>query len=353
MPGKLLLLFLTTFVLAQGYPKPRSCTGSCSNVQDTNILKSNNGTYYRYTHPIDTTGKDLYGCQIATSPTLDGPWTAHGAMFDGKCPSAGLPSYGQVKLWTPEKRTWYRSNMGVASSNTGLDGTDFIDRGSIGVIENYPTWNRIDPNLLGSYGCGIFSIKMANPPLSVAPKAQAVQVPSELKEEYRVQVCRAESAIGPYYNEEGQTCMEHPGKMVLASFDNIYAPGGASVLEDDVHGAVLYYQYMNTDIGYGESMIHFGWNYLNFIYGWPVLTETRDGIELSDRPGYDLPDQPVQANSTEDCQKMCVVETKYNAWAFDTCGSCWLKNGSPNVVFGGQCRASGVVTRDNSKIHIE
>lgn len=168
-------LLLSIFSIALAFPHPEPCAGVCLNVQDSNVYKHKNGTYYRFTHPIgnnkqkDKYGNtDVLGCQVASSPSLSGPWSSIGPMFGGKWPHADLPDTGMVKLWTPElhliedtyhfyytvfaiynttkKRTWYRSQMGVATSKT-LELDSFTDHGQLGVAENYPTWNRIDPNL--------------------------------------------------------------------------------------------------------------------------------------------------------------------------------------------------------------
>jgi arabinan endo-1,5-alpha-L-arabinosidase len=132
-------------------------------------------------------------------------------MFGGKWPTDGLPDYGIIKLWTPDvhkignqyymyytvfaiyndsnHNTWYVSQMGAAISDH-LDGMSWKDQGAIGIPENYPTYNRIDPNLLidgsdyylvwGSYGAGLFAVKMANPPLHAEAGAKITELVTDI-----------------------------------------------------------------------------------------------------------------------------------------------------------------------------
>jgi len=68
-------------------------------------------------------------------------------------------------------------------------------------------------------------------------------------------------------------------------------------------------------------------------------------IENADRPGMDLPNMPVQASSSKDCQNKCAARNDCDTWAFDTCGTrCWLKRGKPGVWGDANCRQSGILT---------
>ncbi|PRP75636.1 endo-1,3(4)-beta-glucanase [Planoprotostelium fungivorum] len=66
-----------------------------------------------------------------------------------------------------------------------------------------------------------------------------------------------------------------------------------------------------------------------------------------DRPGEDLPNQPVDiwpTSTAVDCQWKCYIEPRCVAWAYDSCSHtrCWLKSSAPA---GGAmaCRDSGVM----------
>ncbi|TEA16062.1 putative arabinan endo-1,5-alpha-L-arabinosidase A [Colletotrichum sidae] len=89
--------------------------------------------------------------------------------------------------------------------------------------------------------------------------------------EYKIFVCRAASVNGPYTDKSGTSCTSGGGTLLLASHDKVYAPGGQGVLADPERGAVLYYHYMNTDIGYADSQTQFGWNAISWSGGWPSV----------------------------------------------------------------------------------
>jgi len=66
-------------------------------------------------------------------------------------------------------------------------------------------------------------------------------------------------------------------------------------------------------------------------------------IENGDRWGGDLPNMPVRASSSQDCQFQCFYNNDCKAWAFDSCGSdCWLKN-SVSDRFDSDCRTTGTI----------
>lgn len=151
----------------------------------------------------------------------------------------------------------------------------------------------------GSYQDGIFTIPLANPPTAIAPNANNevnwlafngtanetkngrmdvegsylfrhgdfyylffssgecckrsgddVNDPSTWSwgtagEVYKVFVCRSQNLSGGFVDRDGRDCVhESGGTEVLASHDNIWAPGGQGVLQDDaVGGVILYYHY--------------------------------------------------------------------------------------------------------------
>lgn len=61
---------------------------------------------------------------------------------------------------------------------------------------------------------------------------------------YHVNVCRSNTgAVGPYYDANGTSCLDGGGTTILASHDEVYAPGGQGVFNDPIFGDVLYYHY--------------------------------------------------------------------------------------------------------------
>ena len=87
-------------------------------------------------------------------------------------------------------------------------------------------------------------------------------------------MCRSDSPTGPFVDQSGANCLtENGGTLVLGSHDNVYAPGGQSVFYDDKSKRiVMVYHYVDTNIGYGYESYQFGFNYLDFSTGWPVVT---------------------------------------------------------------------------------
>lgn len=62
--------------------------------------------------------------------------------------------------------------------------------------------------------------------------------------EYKMMVCRSSSPTGPFVDKAGKNCVtQNGGTQILASHDDVYAPGGGGVLTDPQLGHVLYYHY--------------------------------------------------------------------------------------------------------------
>ncbi|KAK5123111.1 hypothetical protein LTR85_003309 [Meristemomyces frigidus] len=175
------LLLLPALVSAITYPPVGKCTGNCSGgVHDPNVVRRDDGTYFRFT----TNGR----VNIATAPSISGPWTYRGAAIpEGSI--IDLP--GRDDIWAPDviksNGVYYmtyavsaigslNSDIGVATSKTMEPGS-WTDHGSIGVPSG--SFNRIDPNLMqlsptstpyltwGSFWTDIWQIEMANTPLKV------------------------------------------------------------------------------------------------------------------------------------------------------------------------------------------
>jgi arabinan endo-1,5-alpha-L-arabinosidase len=227
------------------------------------------------------------------------------------------------------------SEIGYASSST-LDTGSWTDHGSTGISSNRGSpFNAIDGNIVlgadgkmhmafGSFWQDLFLVPLAGGEGSIRRAGEPRQVAfqpaggHELEAayvfphsgayylffsagkccaldrnrppkggEYRILVCRASRAEGPYVDKSGRECTRGGGTLVLGSHENVYAPGGQGVYEDPVVGTVLYYHYgeymrnnceemelievVNTKIGYADGQKKFGWNKVRWVDGWPII----------------------------------------------------------------------------------
>jgi len=93
-------------------------------------------------------------------------------------------------------------------------------------------------------------------------------------DEYKVFVGRSLSPSGPFVDKNGTALLQTGGTLVLASHDNIYAPGGTSLFLDPKSGRdVMAYHWRPFDNIQGDSNSQLGLNYVDFSSGWPVLVE--------------------------------------------------------------------------------
>ena len=108
--------------------------------------------------------------------------------------------------------------------------------------------------------------------------------------EYRIMVCKAATPVGPFRDAKGRRCDEGGGTVVLESHGDVYAPGEQGVLFDGRLGrTVIYYHYGELEdvekgvgrkltlvvvrprVGYAAEQFFFGFNYLEWEGGWPVV----------------------------------------------------------------------------------
>ncbi|KAI0015065.1 glycosyl hydrolase [Xylariomycetidae sp. FL0641] len=304
---------------AAGYALPEACSGICGNAHDPTIVRRSDGTYFRFST----------GGMIAThtAPDITGPWTYQGAAIAG---GSSIPLAGNTDLWAPDViqvgDTYYlyysvsafggqESAIGVATS-TSLDVGTWTDLGSSGVASHTGSnYNAIDPNLInvdgqyymsfGSFWNDLNQVAMANPPTKTAGTSYQIAFdPVSTAEEgaflfrygdyyylfyshgqccgldadrppagdeYMIKVCRSSSATGGFVDADGVACTEGGGTIVLQTHDNIYAPGGQGVYDDPTYGTILYYHYNDINVGYADGDTLFGWNYIDWSSGWPVV----------------------------------------------------------------------------------
>ncbi|KAL5596596.1 hypothetical protein BROUX41_006812 [Berkeleyomyces rouxiae] len=316
-----LLSALAMAASALAVSNPGACSGACGNSHDPSIVIDSAGTYWRFS----TGGK----IAVHSAPALTGPWEYKGAAI----PNGSIINLaGKDDLWAPEVikvgSTYYlfysvssfgsqNSAIGVATSTTLAPGS-WKDLGSSGVAsKSGSAYNAIDASLtkigsdyymtFGSFWKDIYRVKMNNPPTKVASGSTSSQViynsadtaiegaslfkkgdyyymffsqgqccgydkskPAAGKE-YRIKVCRSKSGTGSFVDKNGVSCTKGGGTTVLETHDWVYGPGGQGVYNDPKYGAVLYYHYVDTRIGFADGDKKMGWNQLTFSSGWPVV----------------------------------------------------------------------------------
>ena len=92
---------------AQTFPLPIQCTGpACFNppgqlaYQDMTVIRRDDGTYFRYSKG-NTTGA---GLNVATAPSLRGPWEYAFDVLSGPLKSPVGADYNNTWRWAPEIR---------------------------------------------------------------------------------------------------------------------------------------------------------------------------------------------------------------------------------------------------------
>lgn len=70
---------------------------------------------------------------------------------------------------------------------------------------------------------------------------------------------------------DGVSCLSNGGTLVLGSHGTVYGPGGQGVYDDPELGPIVYYHYVDTELGYGDGQKQLGINQLDFSSGWPVV----------------------------------------------------------------------------------
>ncbi|KAB8077287.1 putative arabinan endo-1,5-alpha-L-arabinosidase A [Aspergillus leporis] len=314
-----LALALFQAAVVHGYADPGACSGAC-NIHDPSLIQSADGTYYRF-----STGNNI---SYASSTSIEGPWTALGSVLPS---GSSIESAGRYDPWAPDVQkvgnlyhVYYAvSSFGSQESAIGLATSEsmalntWTDHGSIGVESTTGLqYNAIDGNLLvdgstnymtfGSFWQDIFQVTLnadatssTSTPVNVAfdPEGEhAVEGAYLYKygsyyylfyswgkccgydtsrpaegQEYKIKVCRSSTPTGGFVDASGVACTEGGGTIVLESHDNVYGPGGQGVYTDPDLGPVLYYHYVDTTIGYGDSQKLFGWNAIDFSSGWPAV----------------------------------------------------------------------------------
>ncbi|KAF2437171.1 endo-1,5-alpha-L-arabinosidase [Tothia fuscella] len=231
-------------------------------------------TYYCY-YSISTFGSQNSAIGLATSQTLlPGSWTDHGAVLES----------GKDKRYP-------------LNATNGIDANIFVDEKSGEVFLNY-----------GSFWSDIWQFKLLKdlkgldwswPPkqLSFEPKGTNPEEGASISEnkgwyylwvshgvccgfnttlpvkgeEYEILVGRSKTHYGPFVDREGKDMKNGGGSVVYGSHEYVYGPGGQGVLKNYNGRDVLYFHYVPTYVSYIDEDKRLGWDYIEYVDGWPVL----------------------------------------------------------------------------------
>ncbi|KAJ5618968.1 hypothetical protein N7510_002952 [Penicillium lagena] len=291
------------------------------------IQRELDGMYFRF-----STGT---GVNTMISPSLEGPWVDVGAALPNGS-KIQLDGVDSKNIWAPDlhyadgiyymyyvvsKLGTQTSEVGVATSRTMEPGS-WTDHGVIGLPAN-SAYNRIDPNWItidgkqylqfGSYWKDLYQVELATPLKVSAQTPHHLAYNASLNhreeasfmfqhgsyyyllfsggvadsytatypaagEEYRIHMCRSMTGREGFVDKSGTSCLNSGGTILLASHDQVYAPGAQGVLHDEDLGLVLYYQYYPLKIkeagGDGDAGFKYGWNQLGWEDGWPYVKAT-------------------------------------------------------------------------------
>ncbi|EKD12868.1 uncharacterized protein L3040_007025 [Drepanopeziza brunnea f. sp. 'multigermtubi'] len=317
----LLVAILAVVPVFAAYPNPEVCAGACWAHDPALIRRDSDGLYFKF----NTAGN----VEIATSTSLNGPWTLQGFVFTA---GSSLDNPGNKDLWAPDVslvngvyHMYYSAStfgsqvsaIGLATSPSMDPGT-WTDRGAVGIASKPgKPYNAIDANLIpvgseyymnfGSFWGNIYQVKL-NDAATKTARDSAYQLqydsrngsPSEgaymfyysgyyyltwslgiccgydAKKpakgmEYKIMMCRSSHHDGDFIDKDGKDCTANGGSPLLESHNTIYGPGGQGVFNDPSKGLILYYHYAETTKGLGDGQYLFGWNALKWSGGWPYV----------------------------------------------------------------------------------
>ncbi|RDL38591.1 Arabinan endo-1,5-alpha-L-arabinosidase [Venustampulla echinocandica] len=294
-------------VAADGYPLAHN---SSLVAHDPNILQYK-GSYYLFKGGVSI---PFYKAQ-----SLNGPWEDVGTVLSGL---SIIPKENQKRPWalsviqkngvfycfyTISERGSNDSAIGIATSNVLKSGS-WKDHGAIiqtgtGPGSQKPPFkesNAIDAHVFidpkdgaaylsyGSFFSGLWQLPPSNDLLSLknsdSPDAKHLATtlrgkcchfpdPKNLPDNgvYSIRVGRSKNVRGPFIDKNGKALTSGGGHVVYGSNHDkqVFAPGGLGVLSDGPQD-ILYYHYLNKNVGVAHLDAFMGWSYLEYVDGWPI-----------------------------------------------------------------------------------
>jgi arabinan endo-1,5-alpha-L-arabinosidase len=313
---------LTLAATTYAYANPGACSGVCVTHDPSVVRRSSDGKFFRF-----TTGNEIL---VATADAITGPWTNEGSALPG---GSSINLAGNTDLWAPDVNLvgstymmYYavstfgsqNSAIGVATSTT-MEVGSWVDHGATGVSsDSSKIYNAIDPNFIqtttgefllnfGSFWDDIYQVELGPTAMTTLGSSYNMAYNSSgthavegsfmyyeapyyylffssgtccgftagalpaAGTEYKIMVGRSTSPTSGFVDATGKSLADGGGTLVLPSHGTVYAPGGQGVMDHPTYGAVLYYHYLDTSIGYADGDAQFGWNQITWSNGWPTV----------------------------------------------------------------------------------
>ncbi|KAK4962495.1 hypothetical protein LTR10_000121 [Elasticomyces elasticus] len=234
-------------------------------------------TYFDY-YAVSQFGSQISSIGLATSKTLlPGSWTDHGAVLSSSPdadyplnitnaidanlfvdPKTHVPYLIYGSFWADLYEFQLNSDLKSVKQETALQ------------LSFDPVLPQAEEGAYLSYAGGWYYLWYSHG-ICCGYNVSALPTPGT---EYSIRVGRSKAATGPFVDRAGVDLKAGGGNIVFGSHDYVYGPGGQGVLSNYRGRDVLYYHYVNTNLNptYKDELKLLGWNYINYIDGWPVLS---------------------------------------------------------------------------------
>ncbi|KAK8219195.1 hypothetical protein M8818_000927 [Zalaria obscura] len=209
-----------------------SLTTSAPQAPDVHQIGS---TYYLY-YSASAFGTQTSVLGLATSSTMDpGSWTDHGSI--GVSSTSAKP-YNAIDANLVPVGSTYLLNFGSFWHDIYQVPMATVPTRAGGASYNIAYNSSGDHGIEGSY-----MVQQGNYYYLFFSSGQCCGYDTERPApggEYKIMVCRSSSATGGFVDQNGASCTNGGGTVVLQSHGIVYGPGGQGVYEDPEVGWVVY-----------------------------------------------------------------------------------------------------------------
>jgi arabinan endo-1,5-alpha-L-arabinosidase len=233
------------------------------------------GDTFQCYYSVSTFGSQSSAIGLATSTRLEaGSWRDHGVVFESSADAGSIPANitnaidPNLFVDPVTERPWltYGSFFGdLWQLPLTPDLTKVAASPAAVQVSIDPAIPRPEEGSYLSYHAGWYYLRSSHG--ICCGYATSLPAPGA---EYSIRLGRSKSAGGPFVDRNGTLLTDGSGYVVFGSHGSTYGPGGQGVLT--VEGRdVLYYHYFNKDISLVDEEALLGWNWIQYVDGWPVL----------------------------------------------------------------------------------